>query len=77
MIGPFAEAAHGVVNSWIIRFTTVILDVRWTISAPIRSRGQVVGSFTAHFEKAPTEAQSRGAAEYARLVEASMDRARA
>jgi GAF domain-containing protein len=77
MVGPFAEAAHGVVHPWVVRFTIVILDLRWTLSVPLRSRGSVVGSFTTHFVRQPTEAQRAAAAEYARVIEAALDRARA
>lgn len=73
---PFHEAAHGTVHAWVARFTTVILGLRWTLSVPLRSRGQVVGSLTAHFARQPADGVRASADEFARAIEATLERAR-
>lgn len=57
VVTPFEEIARGVVHPWIIRFTSVILELRWSISVPLRSGDRIIGSFAAHLSRPATDAQ--------------------
>lgn len=76
-VAPFEEFARGVVHPWVIRFTSMILELRWTVSVPLRSHDRVVGSFAAHLSNKPTDPQRSTADAFAHDAAAALEMARA
>ena len=71
---PFAEIARATVHPWAIRLTSMILELRWTISIPARAEGRIVGSIAAHLPEAPTDAQRSMAQAFAHDAGAALAR---
>ena len=75
MVTPFEDVARNVVHPWIIRFTSMILELHWTISVPPRSGDRVIGSFAAHLTRPVTDAQRSQAEQFAHDAAAALQRA--
>lgn len=65
MLDRFEEAARYTVHPMVAGFASKMLEMRWTLSIPMRVGPRIVGSFSAHFAERPSEVQRQMAAELA------------
>jgi GAF domain-containing protein len=74
MLARFEEAARYTVHPMVAGFASKILEMRWTLSIPMRVGVRIVGSFSAHFAQLPSDEQRRAAASFAERAAAEIDR---
>ena len=75
MLDRFEEAARYTVHPMVAGFASRMLEMRWTLSIPLRVGPRITGSFSAHFAQRPTDPQRALAATLADEAAAELDRA--
>ena len=73
MLGRFDDAARYTVHPMVAGFASKILEMRWTLSVPLRVGPKIVGSFSAHFKDRPTDEQIVAAHGFAARAAAELD----
>jgi hypothetical protein len=75
MLDSFEEAARYTVHPMVAGFASKMLEMRWTLSVPMRVGPRIAGSFSAHFASRPSDAQRALAASLAEEATAELVRA--
>jgi hypothetical protein len=72
MLDRFDEAARYTVHPMVAGFASKILEMRWTLSIPMRVGPRIVGSFSAHFPERPSDMQQALAHTFAERAAATL-----